>query len=182
MYPLLTFGDEPRNTISMLTISKLTNGPHDNPAYRLASLIRELNASLSSRIAEHLVATGLTLPQTLAIKTLAHQGPLTMSEIARELCVSKPTAVGIVDRLEKQDILRRNRDTSGDRREVMVEFAPGNEEYLRGVRIAMDESLESAFSDLSEMDIKTLMLSLETALKALGVKHRTARSLDPVED
>jgi len=156
-----------RYLVSMLTISEHTIGPHENRVYRVAAGVRKLNSALASRLGEHLAATGLTLPQMLVIKALAHRGPLTITEIAAELCASKPTAVGIVDRLERQRVVRRRRDGEGDRREVKVEFAPGSDDYLREVRSVVDQALGSAFSDLSEDDFGNLEHALETALKAL---------------
>jgi DNA-binding MarR family transcriptional regulator len=154
----------------MLIISEQTIGPHENPVYRVAASVRKLNAALAARMSEHLAATGLTLSQMLVVKALAHGGPMTITELADELCVSKPTAVGIVDRLEKQRLVRRIRDGNGDRREVKVGFAPGSDERLRGVRSAVDGALGSAFSDLSGTDFETLERALETALKALARK------------
>lgn len=152
----------------MLTISEQTIGRHENSIYRVAARVRELNAAITSRIGDHLAPTGLTLPQMLVIKALAHKGSMTISQIATELRVSKPTSVGIVDRLERHHLVMRHRDNEDDRREVTVYFAPGSEECLRGIRIAVDEAMSSAFSDLSTADLDTLEQTLETAIKALG--------------
>lgn len=152
----------------MLIISKQTIGQHENSIYRVAARVRELNAAITSRIGEHLAPTGLTLPQMLVIKALAHKGSMTISEIATELLVSKPTAVGIVDRLERHKLVERKRDNEGDRREVRVEFAPGSEVRLRGIREAVDAAMASAFSDIPKSDLDLLERALETAAKALG--------------
>lgn len=156
----------------MLIVSEQTIGAHENTIYRVAARVRELNAALAARMGDRLAATGLTLPQMLVIKALAHKGPLTISEIASELCVSKPTAVGIVDRLERQRLVLRKRDNGEDRREVTVSFAPGSEESLRAIRAAVDDALGSAFSDLSGADLDVLERALETAATALGIGRR----------
>jgi len=152
----------------MLTISELSIGPHQNSIYRVAARVRELNAAITSRLGDHLAPTGLTLPQMLVIKALAHRGSMTISQIAAELRVSKPTTVGIVDRLERHQFVARKRDNEDDRREVTVSFAPGSEERLRGIRETVDEALSSAFSDISGADLDILEHALETAVKALG--------------
>ncbi|PKL07771.1 MAG: hypothetical protein CVV51_12375 [Spirochaetae bacterium HGW-Spirochaetae-7] len=152
----------------MLIISEQTIDTHENRTYRVAALIRELNSSLSARIGESLAHTGLTLPQLILVKALAHNGPMTISELARELCVSKPTVVGIVDRLEQRDLVARRRDENGDRREVNVEFATGSEERLRDIRSAVEEALGSAFSDVPTADLDTLESALLTAVGALS--------------
>ncbi|HPE89096.1 MAG TPA: helix-turn-helix domain-containing protein, partial [Spirochaetales bacterium] len=78
----------------MLNFSELSDNGPDSVVYRVAALVRELNAALTSRIGESLAPTGLTLPQLLLVKALAHAGDMTIGDVARELYVSKPTAVG----------------------------------------------------------------------------------------
>jgi DNA-binding MarR family transcriptional regulator len=65
--------------------------------------------------------TGLTGPQLWAIKTIAQEAPIMVSEIARRMYLHPATVVGILDRLEKQELVVRNRSTK-DRRVVRVEL------------------------------------------------------------
>jgi DNA-binding MarR family transcriptional regulator len=72
-----------------------------------------------SKKAEH--TTGLTGPQLWAIKTIAQEAPIMVSEIARRMYLHPATVVGILDRLEKQGLVVRIRSTQ-DRRVVRVEL------------------------------------------------------------
>jgi DNA-binding MarR family transcriptional regulator len=65
--------------------------------------------------------TGLTGPQLWAIKTIAQEAPIMVSEIARRMYLHPATVVGILDRLEKQGLVVRIRSTE-DRRVVKVEL------------------------------------------------------------
>ncbi len=65
--------------------------------------------------------TGLTGPQLWAIKTIAEEAPIMVSEIARRMYLHPATVVGILDRLEKQGYVMRVRSTE-DRRVVRVEL------------------------------------------------------------
>src|SRR5512144_1828007 len=65
--------------------------------------------------------TGLTGPQLWAIKTIAQEAPIMVSEIARNMYLHPATVVGILDRLEKQGLVARIRSTE-DRRVVRVEL------------------------------------------------------------
>jgi DNA-binding MarR family transcriptional regulator len=65
--------------------------------------------------------TGLTGPQLWAIKTVAQEAPIMVSEIARRMHLHPATVVGILDRLEKQRLVMRIRSTE-DRRVVRVEL------------------------------------------------------------
>ena len=55
--------------------------------------------------------TGLTSPQLWAIKTIAQEAPIMVSEIARRMYLHSATVVGILDRLEKQGLAARIRST-----------------------------------------------------------------------
>ena len=59
-----------------------------------------------SKKAEH--ETGLTGPQLWAIKTIAQEAPIMVSEIARRMYLHPATVVGILDRLEKQGLVVRD--------------------------------------------------------------------------
>jgi DNA-binding MarR family transcriptional regulator len=76
-------------------------------------------------------AVGITQQQYQALLALrAHPGPgaLTISDLARLLLVKHHSAVGLVDRLEKLDLVRRA-PASEDRRKVRIALTP------RGTRL-----------------------------------------------
>ncbi len=65
--------------------------------------------------------TGLTSSQLWAIKVLAEGAPMTVSELARRMYLHPATVVGILDRLESHDLIKRTRSKE-DRRVVWVDL------------------------------------------------------------
>lgn len=63
--------------------------------------------------------TGLTGPQVWAIKVIADDSPIRVSDLARKMYLHPATVVGILDRLEKRGLIFRLR-SSEDRRVVEV--------------------------------------------------------------
>jgi DNA-binding MarR family transcriptional regulator len=63
----------------------------------------------------------ITLTQGSTIRTLARRGKTSMSDLSRELGVSRSTMTRIVDILVRDDIIKRDAK-SGDRRQVYVEL------------------------------------------------------------
>jgi DNA-binding MarR family transcriptional regulator len=63
--------------------------------------------------------TGLTGPQVWAIKVVAEAGTIRVSDLAQKMYLHPTTVVGILDRLEKRQLLNRVR-SSEDRRVVDV--------------------------------------------------------------
>lgn len=148
---------------------RTTKADRTELGFRAALLIREINARLTTLIAEELAETGLTLPQITLIKALAHGRQLTITELARELSTGKSTVVGIVDRLERAGLVERRRGGE-DRREVRVAFAPSARDRVRGIRAAVDASFAKAFAALPDGEVATLERSLETVLGAMGAR------------
>jgi DNA-binding MarR family transcriptional regulator len=65
--------------------------------------------------------TGLTSSQLWAIKVLAEAAPMMGSELARRMYLHQATVVGILDRLESHNLIKRTRSKE-DRRVVWVEL------------------------------------------------------------
>jgi len=100
--------------------------------------------------------TGLTGPQLWTIKTIYEHTPVKVSELAGRLYLHPATVIGIIDRLEKQDFVKRRR-SEDDRRVVWVELTDkGNALVKSAPEVAQGllvEGLEGiSTNQLSEMD------------------------------
>lgn len=80
-----------------------------------------------SKIAER--DTGLTGPQLWAIKVISQWGPIRVSDLARRMYLHPTTVVGILDRLEKHNLVSRTRSTT-DRRVVEVDLTAQGRELV----------------------------------------------------
>ena len=83
-----------------------------NDLRRVCQVVNE-----SSKRAER--ETGLTWPQFWAMKMVADHGPLRVSRLAERMYLHPATVVGILDRLEARNFVRRVRSPE-DRRVVEV--------------------------------------------------------------
>ena len=72
---------------------------------------------------------GLTGPQITALKVLEGFGNLSLSELGQRMSAKRSTITGIVDRMERDGLVRRRRSTT-DRRVVHLEAT------ARGAQIA----------------------------------------------
>jgi MarR family 2-MHQ and catechol resistance regulon transcriptional repressor len=85
-------------------------------------LLRAAN-SLAARTAAAYEAAGLTVSQFGALEALLHLGPLCQRELGQKLLKSGGNITLVVDNLEKQGWVRRERRTD-DRRMVTVRLTP----------------------------------------------------------
>ncbi len=75
--------------------------------------------SLKSRLFDRGAFAGLTLTQFGILESLYHLGPLNQSELGAKQLRTGGNITLVVDNLEKQNLVRRERDTQ-DRRTVIV--------------------------------------------------------------
>ena len=103
-----------------------------------ADLAAELGSALG-RIAKHtkravrhdLEQVGLTLPQAMALHTLAAaDGRLSARDLGRECDMLASTATGVIDRLEQHGYVRRERDAH-DRRMVWIQLTEAGAELQK---------------------------------------------------
>src|SRR5947209_16478658 len=105
----------------------------------------------------------VTMPQMKVLMLLRENGALRVGVLARHLNVSTPTITGIVDRLVRQDLVRREDDPS-DRRVVLNVLTPKGEQLMDRLRHRSDEELTQNINALSaqeQADLARLLKRLE---------------------
>jgi DNA-binding MarR family transcriptional regulator len=94
-------------------------------ARRLRGLLVDLmrRRSLRDPIAATCAQLDLSAAQVHVLLSLGHDGPLAMGEVARRVAVTEKTVTGLVDRLERDGLVRRARDET-DRRMIRARLTP----------------------------------------------------------
>ena len=121
-----------------------------------------------SKKAEH--ETGLTGPQLWAIKTIAQEAPIMVSEIARRMYLHPATVVGILDRLEKQSLVIRVRSTE-DRRVVRVELTAQGRALVKKSPEVAQGLLVAGLEKLSSNKLESIALALDQMADILGAQN-----------
>jgi DNA-binding MarR family transcriptional regulator len=88
-------------------------------AQDILARVRSLRRGLLQGARGELARSGLTGAQASVVSLLGTRGPLTISELTRELQLGHSTVSGIVDRLQTRGIVRRLTDPT-DRRYTRV--------------------------------------------------------------
>ncbi len=121
-----------------------------------------------SKKAEH--ETGLTGPQLWAIKTIAQEAPIMVSDIAKRMHLHPATVVGILDRLEKQELVVRVRSTE-DRRVVKVELTRQGRALVKKSPEVAQGLLVSGLEKLGEKKLKNISEGLDQMVDILGAQN-----------
>jgi DNA-binding MarR family transcriptional regulator len=131
-----------------MTAPTLTDDDYQALALFRRALRRFLNFS-----GEAAVAAGLETQQyqaLLALRGAAKAGAMTVGELADELQIRPHSAVGLVTRLERQELVARERG-SADRRQVFVVLTPRGQELLAGLAAAHKDELRKAVPALKNL-------------------------------
>ena len=91
-------------------------------AQDILARVRGLRRGLLQGARGELARSGLTGAQASVVSLLGTRGPLTVSELARELQLGHSTVSGIIDRLQARGIVQRVPDPA-DRRYTRVQLA-----------------------------------------------------------
>ncbi len=103
---------------------------------------------------------GLTGPQLVVLKELLAAAPMPVNELANSVNLSQATVTGILDRLEKKQMIERTRSTV-DRRKVLVSPTPAAATVLAGAPPLLQEHFTSSFAQLPDWQQSQILSSLQ---------------------
>jgi DNA-binding MarR family transcriptional regulator len=135
---------------------------------RLVALSR--GGSLRDPVSASCAGHDLTPPQIHAIVWLGHDGPLTMGELARRVSVTEKTITGIVDRLERDRLLGRERDPA-DRRVVRVRLTLRGAAIYRRIDRDIEDRMARLLGLLAPADRAALARIVDHLTAALAAAH-----------
>lgn len=102
-------------------------------ATALANDLRPILLRLTRELRKETVLLGITVGQAAALGRISENPGIGIRELAELEGIATPTACGIIDRLERAELVRRLRSET-DRRRVGVTITAAGERLLRDVR------------------------------------------------
>lgn len=130
---------------------------------------------LRDPIADALEEMGCTGPQLHSILALGAEGPLTMGELGRRLGVTDKTMTGLVDRLERDGHVHRERDEN-DRRVVRVKLTRPGTTLFRKMEAHIHERMTHLLGLLDTRDRRDLFRILHNLMSRLAELRSVSES------
>lgn len=140
----------------------------DAPTYRALNTYTKLMRaaeSVTGRVHRVLSAPKLTISQFGVLEALYHKGPLCQKDIAAKILKSTGNITLVIDNLEKQRLVRRERDTE-DRRYLTIHLTETGAALIADVFAAVEKSIVSEMASLTESEQELL----GNLCKKLGLK------------
>ncbi len=104
--------------------------------------------------------SNITLHQLTVLEQLK-EGPLSMSELAKSLCIGESAATAAADRLVRQGLVERQSDPT-DRRIVRLALSPSVTNLVEQMHTAATEKTKAFLSVLSDSQLTQLVDIIET--------------------
>src|SRR5690349_4995020 len=111
----------------------------------------------SRRITKELARRAdLTGPQLTVVKLLEAFGDLSLSELSEKIRAQNSTVTGIIDRMEREALVTRERSKE-DRRVVYIKLTAKGRELAREIPVEPMEVFKGALESLSAQEMRDLM-------------------------
>ncbi|HET7577688.1 MAG TPA: MarR family transcriptional regulator [Bacillales bacterium] len=101
----------------------------------------------------------ITPPQFIALQWLSEEGDMTIGELSAKMYLAFSTTTDLVDRMEKNELVRRVRDEN-DRRVVRIHLLPIGLELIEKVIDRRQKYLQDIFDHFSQEEVDNLENSL----------------------
>ena len=122
---------------------------------------------------------GLTGPQVVILKEISSREMSTPGEIAHAVSLSQATVTGILGRLEKRNLISRQRDHN-DRRRVIVSITAAGKQAVENAPHLMRDAFAASFNSL-ELWEQTMILSALQRLHTIMETNAIGKGLLPID-
>jgi DNA-binding MarR family transcriptional regulator len=99
---------------------------------------------------------GLTGPQLTVVKLLETFENLSLSSLSERIRAQNSTVTGIIDRMEREGLVRRDRSTT-DRRVVHISLSEKGQKLAKQIQVEPMEIFRGALQSLSHADLRDLL-------------------------
>lgn len=103
---------------------------------------------------------GITVPQLGCLYEIYEKGSMTLSVLSKEVHLSMSTLVGVIDRLEEKNLVKRVRNLV-DRRVIFIEITHKGIEFVQSTPQLLHNRLDIYFKQLPETEQILIANSLD---------------------
>lgn len=120
----------------------------------------------------------LTGPQLTVLKMLEGMGDISLSELSERIRAQNSTVTGIIDRMEREDLVVRARSTE-DRRVVRIKLTEKGSKIARAIAVEPMEIFRGALESLTLAETRELLKILTKIAKRVQsiVKREVERDV-----
>jgi DNA-binding MarR family transcriptional regulator len=146
--------------------------------------IRKIMQSTAMNSRSLVKRVGLTGPQLMVLREVAASGEVSVGEVAKVISLSQGTVTGILERMEKRELVTRRRSET-DRRRVMVAATAAGKQLLETAPPLMQEAFVERFGSLQDWEQAMILSSLQrlvTLMYARAIEAPPILAAGPIDE
>ncbi len=163
-------------------IQERTTAPATTPGAldleeNILAAIRRIVRAIDIQSRKLVASCGLTGPQLVTLRAIDRLGSPSLTLLSREVSIGKATLTGIVDRLERQRLVARTRD-SADRRRITVSLTAAGEKTLAAAPPLLQDRFRSELAGLRDWERAAMLSTLQRVAEMLDAEDLVLDDLD----
>jgi len=141
-----------------------------NKSIQVARLFQDVMHLFKHNMKKFLGDAGISAPQGMVIGLLSKNKKMKITELSSKLCLSNSTVSGIIDRLEAQEMVVRERSKE-DKRVVYVSISQNFEDMHKVFHKQMEKNVQNIINQGNPEELQKISEGL-IALKKLLASHQ----------
>ena len=124
---------------------------------------------------------GLTGQQSLVMRLLLYNGSMSSADLSRLMYVTPSNMTGIIDRLEKKDLIERVRKES-DRRIALITLTDTGKQLSERIPDPIEKKIINELADLEADHVQLLGMAMNQILNLIDTEDIDAEALEISSD
>ena len=120
---------------------------------------------------------GLTGPQSIVMRLLLNNGPMSSANLSRMMYVTPSNITGIIDRLEKKDLVKRMAK-QGDRRVTLIALTETGKGLSRRLPDPIENKFIKQLAGLENERVQILAMAMKQILNLIDLNDVEATPLE----
>lgn len=142
-----------------------------NESIEVARLFQEVMHLFKHNMKKSVGDTGISAPQGMIIGLLSKNKKMKITELSNYLSLSNSTVSGIIDRLEAQEMVIRER-SKDDKRVVYVSISPNFEKMHKNLHKLFEKRIQDIMNQGTKEELQKIFEGLEALKKLLSEESK----------
>ncbi len=143
------------------------------PQYRILKSIRRIIRAVDLHSRKLSIQYKITTPQLVCLLAIGEHEPSKSSDLAKAVSLSSATVIGILDRLESKELIRRERSTT-DRRVVNIWATPQGHALIQNAPSPLQDMLAESIEGLPSSEQTSIAETFERVVSLMEIQNLDA--------
>lgn len=139
----------------------------ENLSLKAFVVIMKASKTLEEMVKKDIADHGMKTSDFAILEALYHKGRQTIKQISEAVLINTGSITYVIDKLEKNDLLRRS-NCKDDRRVIYIEITDKGNELMKEIFPKHQARIEEILSDIPEEHKRILIESVKTIGKKAG--------------